>query len=152
MTLSEETIPVQTELQGQVTKHDAVERMLIAGLPPEMVATTLDIPVGSVRQVAALRRSSTQLTEADAELANQVRALTQYAISEAWIEIQTGAPQDRIALIKILVGRAAGLLGAEGTHQFEEMREMFSNVMTGVRDIEAPFDEDGIPEDDYLDA
>src|ERR1700683_2247989 len=81
------------------------ELLVQAGLSPQYVADVLGVAIESKTMI-----SSRSLTKPDAELATKLRGLIDYAIDEAAWEIQWGAPNARIGLLKVLVSRGSQLL------------------------------------------
>jgi hypothetical protein len=79
-----------------------------------------------------------------------MRNLAWMAYEEAVYLIQFGSPIDRIGLIKLILGRSMGLIGAEKSQRFDEMRSTFEDMMNGIRSPEElPFD---LPLDDDVEA
>ena len=116
------------------------ELLVQAGLSPQYVADVLGVAIESKTMI-----SSRSLTKPDAELATKLRGLIDYAIDEAAWEIQWGAPNARIGLLKVLVSRGSQLLGAEGATKIDELREMFMGEMTETRRLETVEETDDTP-------
>lgn len=132
-----------------VSKREVAEQLLAYGIDPTQVAAVTRLPIKTVNAISTFRETTT-LNAQDKELAEAMRNLAWIAYEEAVYLIQFGSPVDRIGIIKLILGRSMGLIGAEKSSRFDEMRSTFEDMMNGIRSPEeVPFD---LPLDEDVEA
>lgn len=141
-----ETPPELTDVSTDVVnKRDVAVDLLSYGIDPNQVAAVTKLPLKIVQQLQTTRMT-TLLSAADQEIAEAMRNLVWMAYEEAVYLMQFGSPIDRIGLIKLIIGRGMGVIGAEKSARFDEMRTVFEDMMNGIREPEdTPFN---LPLDD----
>lgn len=128
-------MPGTTSMETAVTeKLDAAVELVNRGVDPNIVASSLGLPVKDVRSLhAQATQITTRLSPEDQELAEEMRALVKRAVEEAWVTLEFGRPDDKQALIRLLLTRSMGLVGMETTQRFDEMRTEFESLMGDAR-------------------
>ena len=127
-----------------VSREEVAADLLRYGIDVRQVASVTKLPLKTVQGLQS--RAAVTLNPADQELAEAMRNLAWMAYEEAVYLIQFGSPTDRIGLIKLILSRSMGLIGAEKSSRFDEMRTVFEDMMMGIRSPEdTPFD---LPLDD----
>lgn len=130
----------------------AIESLLRLGVPADKIASTLDIKVHVVHDIAKFRNSltfSTELNADDQELADGLRKLTWKAMQIAEETLMFGSPQDQQMISRAIVSRSMALIGAEKTSKLDEMREQFHQLIGGQAsegeiEYELPEDRDNV--------
>lgn len=94
---------------------------------------------------ALLGEKHTILAPPDEQLAEAMRKLAWKAYEEGMLILECGSPQERTALIRLILSRTMSLVGTESTQHFEIMREEFMTMMEDIRGSESILE---LPTDD----
>lgn len=125
-------------------------RLVDQGVPLDVVSAALNAPLADLSRV--LKR--TILTPEDQQLASGMRQLAWKAWREAMWILDNGAPDQKMTLMKVVLGKTAGLIGQETTNTFEDTKESLERMWAEMRDVpESPGVTDlPVPESDTKDA
>ena len=127
-------------------KHVAAE-MLRTGMRTIEVARVLKRSEQWVRNVSnSALMVTVQLQPEDRDIADAMRELTWEAIYQARETLQFGSPADRHQLVRAIVSRGMGLIGAEKTTRLDQLRAEMEQTFGKIR-----ADEDDLDELDYDD-
>lgn len=117
-------------------KLEAAVELVNRGVDVNIVASSLGLPAKDIRSLhAQSTQVVTRLSPEDQELAEEMRALVKAAVEEAWVTLQFGRPDDKQALIRLLLTRSMGLVGMETTQRFDEMRTEFEGLLSEAREV-----------------
>lgn len=119
-----------------------IRNLARTGVDERTIAAAAGVTVSEIRSITA---TTTSLSPEDEQLANAMRVLAWTAFEEAMQTLIYGAPSDRQALIRAIIGRAMGLVGVQTETQTQELREEMSRIMEEVRGSEEVL----IPVDEY---
>jgi hypothetical protein len=103
---------------------DAAERLAASGIPTSVIAQSFCVPESVL--VRTIRH--TELTPEDRQLQTVMRSLAFRAAAEAQYILNYGHPNQRMSIIRTVLGRTAGLIGQESTSTFEESREAIGRI------------------------
>jgi len=110
---------------------EAAELLVAAGASEQTVAAALQLPMRDVKTLYAQRTEvSTVLQEEDKQLADAMRQIAWKAVNEAFYTLEYGHTADKQALVRTILGKTMGLVGAETTQRFDEMRGEFESLLT----------------------
>lgn len=116
-------------------KLEAAVELVNRGVNPTLVATSLGLNPRDIKTMHAQSVSvRTTLSPEDQQLAEQMRALVKAAIDEAWVTLEFGRPDDKQALIRMLLTRSMGLVGMETTQRMDEMRGEFEKLLESQKE------------------
>jgi hypothetical protein len=112
-------------------------RLADRGVPLEVISAALDRPIAELVRTV----KHTYLTPEDEQLANAMRQLHWKVWAQAMWELENGHPDTRMAIMRVVLTKGAGLIGQESTSSFEESRAAVSRIfesMTAVDVAEHP--------------
>lgn len=108
-------------------------RLVDQGVPLDVVASALKQPLDDV--VRCLKR--TVLTPEDQVLAAGMRQLAWKAWRNAMWLLDNGSPDQQMTLMKVVLGKTAGLIGQENSTSFEETKDSVERIWAQMRDVPA---------------
>lgn len=115
-----------------MTTTDIAHRLADHGVPLEVISQALDQPMAELAR--SLKR--TVLTPEDEQLAGGMRQLAWRVHSEAMWILENGHPDQKMAIIRTVLSKTAGLIGQESTTSFEESRQAVARIFDHMTDIE----------------
>lgn len=125
----------------------ALRALSRVGLRPETIASALDLPVSRVRTTITRH----VLPPEEEQLAAKIRGLYLLAIQEAHKTLEFGPTEQKMMIIKSLLGgnaiRFASASGGRGEEMRQELDELFAEVRTVPKSVEV-VTETGIEEEE----
>lgn len=110
-----------------------VERLADAGLSTEMIAYAVDSPTHHIR--AVVRRTSPTGDALDEKLTKEVSRLAQMALKEAFLILEFGPSEQKMSIIKSVVGGLTRQATAGETSGAEEIRVAFDQFLADQKDV-----------------
>lgn len=121
----------------QIPTSDLVRNLRRMGVDDRTIAASAGLTVNEVKRIY---QTTYQLSPQDEELANAMRTLAWTAFEEAMNTLIYGSPQDKQAMIRVIIGRAMGLVGMTAQSQTQEMREEMNKILTMISEASPPVD------------
>lgn len=109
------------------TREQMIEQLHGLGLAPSTIARTAGVAPSVVKTVLQRRKITTTLP-ADPEIAEAWKTVELEVIDHVQRTLRFGAQQDRMALMKIVTGRAMARRAGETSEQIEEMRMAWEEI------------------------
>jgi hypothetical protein len=126
-------------------------RLVDQGVPLDVVASALGEPLA---ELARTLKQTVTLTPEDQQLAAGMRQLAWKAHGEAMWLMDNGSPDQKMVILRVVLGKTAGLIGQETSSSFEETKESVERIwadMRAVRSADVVTDLP-VPESDTKDA
>jgi hypothetical protein len=128
-------------MTATTTDVEIALRLADQGVPLEVISNALNQPMGEL--VRSLKR--TVLTPEDEQLANGMRQLAWKAWGEAMWILNNGHPDQKLVLLRTILGKVAGLIGQESTTSHEETKQAVNRIWAQMRDVPAAPDITALP-------
>lgn len=117
---------VELVQQETMTKEEIMGALSRAGLSPSVIGKATGVPTSIVKTI--VRRRSVQTLPDDPQVQEAWKEIEIEAIDHIKRTIRFGAQNDRMALLKIIAGRALSRRGGETSEQFEEMKMAWNEI------------------------
>lgn len=117
---------------NEPTDVELAQKFANNGVPIEIISAALGTPIHVLSRT--LRR--TTLTPEDEQLANAMRQMAWKAWTEAMWTLENGHPDAKLSLLRVILGKTAGLIGQESSTTFEESKEAVTRIFSQMRDVE----------------
>lgn len=135
MTLPKKLPQVKGEgFDANPTLPEIASRLSAQGVSLEVIASALSLPVTEL----ALSLHQTRLIPEDEQLAMGMRELAWKAWAEAMNILESGHPDQKMAIMRITLGRTAGMIGQESSQSHEQIKASLDSLLAGMRDIPTP--------------
>lgn len=131
MTYERAEFPDIDVLSPDAILDDVSLKLRDAGLSPEFVAHTLDVPLARVRSL----RHSTPATFADEKLQSEVQKLASAALRQAFRILEFGTSEQKLTIVKSVLSGVVRTASTGRNDEQDEMRTAFAamlNAMTAV--------------------
>lgn len=126
----------------QIPTSDLIRNLKRMGVDDKTIAASAGLTVSEVRTIL---HTTYQLSPQDEELANAMRTLAWTAFEEAMNTLIYGSPQEKQSLVRIIIGRAMGLVGMTAQSQTQEMRTEMNKILAMISEASPPLDVETIP-------
>lgn len=106
-----------------------------AGLSPEFISHTVDLPLTHVRQIVAAKRRLSVPTDLDEKITNEVNKLALACLRQAFLTVEFGPAEPRNAIVKTMLGGLVRQVAGGQSSEMEEMRVAFTEVLSEMTNI-----------------
>lgn len=120
------------DVRGMVVDSVA-ERLAEAGLSTEIIAYATDTPLHHVR--AIIKRTSSTADKLDEKITKEVGRLAQMALKEAFLILEFGPSEQKMSIIKSVLGGLTRQATAGETSGTEEIRVAFDKLLAEAKDV-----------------
>lgn len=127
---------------------DVTSRLSDAGLSPEMIAYAVDLPLHRVKSIVVKRAVSE--SQLDEKITKEVGRLAQLALKQAFLMLEFGPTDQKLAIIKTVLGALARQATAGEASGAEEMRIAFETFVEDMKTV--PELSTVVTETDFLDV
>lgn len=119
--------------EAVIPLEDVALKLQAAGVPAETIAAATGQPVPTI---TTLIRQRSYIPE-DQQLAEAARRLAWKVHAKAMDILERGHPNRQMEIIKIVLGRTAGLIGEETQTSVLEQKATLDKLFASMRDIPA---------------
>lgn len=120
-------------LDETMTREEVIAQLSRIGLSPSVIGKAAGVSASAVKTI--IRRRTIQTLPDDPLIQEAWKEIELEAIDHIKRTIRFGAQNDRMALLKIIAGRALSRRGAETSEQFEEMKMAWDEIREEQREI-----------------
>lgn len=108
-----------------------------AGLSPEFISHTIDLPLAHVKQIVLTRRRhpAPAPSELDEKITNEVNRLALACLKQAFLTVEFGPAEPRNAIVKTMVGGMVRAVTSGQSSETEEMRIAFTALLADMSSV-----------------
>lgn len=121
-----------TDVQ-QLAVNAVIERLADTGMSTEIIAYATDTPLHNVR--AIVKRTTHTADKLDEKITKEVGRLAQLALKEAFLILEFGPSEQKMSIIKSVLGGLTKQATAGETSGTEEIRVAFDQLLADVKDV-----------------
>lgn len=123
----------ETNNPDVVRVDEVIEQLAELGLPVQSIAQSVGATTERVQAVVTYHRPN--VTPEEAELADDLRRLTQAVVRKAFVMLEFGPTEQKLAIIKSVLGSAARTAAAQPAGGHDALKVQFESLMQEVRDV-----------------
>jgi hypothetical protein len=116
---------------------DVAAKLADAGLSPEFISHTVDLPLNHVRQIVMTRRrrAAPSAIELDEKITNEVNRLAMACLRQAFLTVEFGPAAPRNDIVKAMVSTMARAVASGQSSEVEEMRGALTLLFSDMTNV-----------------